>query len=144
MNAMSSLVTRGCTEMKRYCYSTVPSLRYQSIYPPYSNVVHADPHSMGKLYGADPETFDGLAGVGDTFGTCLGPLSRNRLVTASPIKRQTNLNFEFAGSASLPALPELIPLVLCHHRTLFHTLLVCCSVGKLASGSRRGRISITS
>jgi glycerol-3-phosphate dehydrogenase len=50
MNAMSSLVTRGCTEMS----------------------------SMGKLFGADPETFWGLAGVGDTFGTCFGPLSRNR------------------------------------------------------------------
>lgn len=52
MNAMSSLVTRGCTEMS----------------------------SMGKLFGADQETFFGLAGVGDTFGTCLGPLSRNRKV----------------------------------------------------------------
>ncbi len=52
MNAMSSLVTRGCTEMAR----------------------------MGKLFGANEETFSGLAGVGDTFGTCLGPLSRNRQV----------------------------------------------------------------
>ncbi|RYH03692.1 NAD(P)-dependent glycerol-3-phosphate dehydrogenase [archaeon] len=50
MNAMSSLVTRGCLEMS----------------------------SMGKLFGADQETFNGLAGVGDTFGTCFGPLSRNR------------------------------------------------------------------
>ena len=47
-----SLVTRGCTEMAR----------------------------MGKLFGANEETFMGLAGVGDTFGTCLGPLSRNRQV----------------------------------------------------------------
>jgi len=52
MNAMSSLITRGCTEMSR----------------------------MGVLFGADQETFGGLAGVGDTFGTCLGPLSRNRQV----------------------------------------------------------------
>jgi len=52
MNAMSSLVTRGCIEMSR----------------------------MGQLFGADVETFGGLAGVGDTFGTCLGPLSRNRQV----------------------------------------------------------------
>lgn len=52
MNAMSSLVTRGCLEMGR----------------------------MGILFGADQETFAGLAGVGDTFGTCLGPLSRNRQV----------------------------------------------------------------
>jgi glycerol-3-phosphate dehydrogenase len=52
MNAMSSLVTRGCQEMGR----------------------------MGSLFGAEQETFMGLAGVGDTFGTCLGPLSRNRQV----------------------------------------------------------------
>mmetsp|Transcript_23266 Transcript_23266/g.21155 ORF Transcript_23266/g.21155 Transcript_23266/m.21155 type:complete len:146 (-) Transcript_23266:60-497(-) len=52
MNAMSSLVTRGCVEMGK----------------------------MGLLFGADVETFVGLAGVGDTFGTCLGPLSRNRQV----------------------------------------------------------------
>lgn len=52
MNALSSLITRGCTEMGR----------------------------MGVLLGADQETFAGLAGVGDTFGTCLGPLSRNRQV----------------------------------------------------------------
>ena len=54
MNAMSSLITRGCMEMSR----------------------------MGKLFGADQETFNGLAGVGDTFGTCLGPLSRNRFVSS--------------------------------------------------------------
>jgi glycerol-3-phosphate dehydrogenase len=52
MNAMSSLVTRGVLEMS----------------------------SMGVLFGAEQETFEGLAGVGDTFGTCLGPLSRNRKV----------------------------------------------------------------
>lgn len=52
MNAMSSLVTRGCKEMT----------------------------SVGKLFGAKAETFHGLAGVGDTFGTCLSPFSRNRRV----------------------------------------------------------------
>lgn len=52
MNSLSSLVTRGCTEMAR----------------------------MGMIIGADQETFFGLAGVGDTFCTCLGPLSRNRKV----------------------------------------------------------------
>ena len=50
MNAKSSLITRGCMEMA----------------------------SMGKLFGANPDTFIGLAGVGDTFATCFGPLSRNR------------------------------------------------------------------
>lgn len=31
------------------------------------------------MMGAQYETFMGLSGVGDTFGTCLGALSRNRL-----------------------------------------------------------------
>lgn len=49
-NAMSGLVTRGCGEMRR----------------------------LGNLLGAKPATIAGLSGVGDTFGTCFGPLSRNR------------------------------------------------------------------
>lgn len=49
-NAMSGLVTRGCAEMRR----------------------------LGLTLGAKPSTIAGLSGVGDTFGTCFGPLSRNR------------------------------------------------------------------
>ena len=49
-NAMSGLVTRGCGEMRR----------------------------LGNTLGARPSTISGLSGVGDTFGTCFGPLSRNR------------------------------------------------------------------
>ena len=49
-NAMAALVTRGCVEMKR----------------------------VALTLGASPETLTGLTGVGDTFGTCFGPLSRNR------------------------------------------------------------------
>lgn len=49
-NAMSGLVTRGCGEMRR----------------------------LGLTFGAMPSTIAGLSGVGDTFGTCFGPLSRNR------------------------------------------------------------------
>jgi len=49
-NAMSGLVTRGCAEMRR----------------------------LGRSLGARPSTIAGLSGVGDTFGTCFGPLSRNR------------------------------------------------------------------
>jgi glycerol-3-phosphate dehydrogenase (NAD+) len=49
-NAMSGLVTRGCGEMRR----------------------------LGLTFGARPSTIAGLSGVGDTFGTCFGPLSRNR------------------------------------------------------------------
>jgi len=51
-NAMSGLVTRGCAEMRR----------------------------LGLYLGAEPSTLAGLSGVGDTFGTCFGPLSRNRNV----------------------------------------------------------------
>lgn len=49
-NAMSGLVTRGCAEMRR----------------------------LALTLGAKPSTIAGLSGVGDTFGTCFGPLSRNR------------------------------------------------------------------
>jgi len=49
-NAVSGLVTRGCGEMRR----------------------------LGMYLGAQQSTLSGLSGVGDTFGTCFGPLSRNR------------------------------------------------------------------
>ena len=49
-NAMAGLVTRGCVEMKR----------------------------IAQVLGGRPSTLSGLSGVGDTFGTCFGPLSRNR------------------------------------------------------------------
>lgn len=51
-NAMAGLVTRGCWEMRR----------------------------VALALGAQPSTLMGLSGVGDTFGTCFGPLSRNRNV----------------------------------------------------------------
>lgn len=49
-NAQSSLITRGLAEMAR----------------------------LGVALGADPLTFQGLAGVGDLIATCQSPLSRNR------------------------------------------------------------------
>lgn len=51
-NSMAALVTRGCSEMRR----------------------------IATLKGASPVTLSGLSGVGDTFLTCFGPLSRNRTV----------------------------------------------------------------
>lgn len=51
-NAMAALVTRGCGEMRR----------------------------LVSTLGGDESTVFGLSGVGDTFGTCFGPLSRNRQV----------------------------------------------------------------
>ena len=49
-NAQAGLVTRGCLEMQ----------------------------TLARSLGASPNTLMGLSGVGDTFGTCFGPLSRNR------------------------------------------------------------------
>jgi len=49
-NSMAGLVTRGCLEM----------------------------NTLARAMGAKPSTLMGLSGVGDTFGTCFGPLSRNR------------------------------------------------------------------
>mmetsp|Transcript_2116 Transcript_2116/g.6309 ORF Transcript_2116/g.6309 Transcript_2116/m.6309 type:complete len:409 (+) Transcript_2116:101-1327(+) len=51
-NSMAALVTRGCSEMRR----------------------------LALNMGASPVTLSGLSGVGDTFLTCFGPLSRNRTV----------------------------------------------------------------
>lgn len=51
-NAMAALVTRGCGEMRR----------------------------LVSVMGGEDYTVFGLSGVGDTFGTCFGPLSRNRMV----------------------------------------------------------------
>jgi len=51
-NAMAALVTRGCGEMRR----------------------------LVVTFGGESSTVFGLSGVGDTFGTCFGPLSRNRQV----------------------------------------------------------------
>lgn len=49
-NSQASLITRGLAEMGR----------------------------LGVALGADPLTFQGLAGVGDLIATCTSPLSRNR------------------------------------------------------------------
>ncbi|CEM03367.1 unnamed protein product [Vitrella brassicaformis CCMP3155] len=49
-NAISGIVTSGAMEMRRF----------------------------GRKMGAKASTFSGLSGAGDLFGTCFGPLSRNR------------------------------------------------------------------
>ncbi|GMI38383.1 hypothetical protein TrCOL_g4876 [Triparma columacea] len=87
-NAMSGLVTRGCAEMRR----------------------------LGLYLGAEPSTMAGLSGVGDTFGTCFGPLSRNRNVgirigkgeKLEDIKRDMNEVAE--GVETAGALVELIKM----------------------------------
>lgn len=52
LNAQAALITRGLAEITR----------------------------LGIALGADPETFAGLAGIGDLVLTCTGSLSRNRSV----------------------------------------------------------------
>ena len=39
----------------------------------------AETARLGVRLGADPLTFSGLAGLGDLVGTCMSPLSRNRM-----------------------------------------------------------------
>lgn len=51
-NAKSALMTRGIVEISRF----------------------------GVTLGAEPETFAGLAGIGDLITTCISPYGRNRLV----------------------------------------------------------------
>jgi glycerol-3-phosphate dehydrogenase (NAD(P)+) len=51
-NAKAALFTRGIVEMKR----------------------------LGVYMGADPETFNGLSGMGDLVTTCISPYSRNRRI----------------------------------------------------------------
>lgn len=51
-NAKSALMTRGIVEISR----------------------------LGVALGAEPETFSGLAGIGDLITTCISPYGRNRMV----------------------------------------------------------------
>ena len=57
-NAKSALMTRGIVEMTRF----------------------------GALLGANPETFNGLSGIGDLITTCMSPHSRNRRVGEELVK----------------------------------------------------------
>lgn len=86
MNAQSAVVTRGCNEVQR----------------------------LALYLGARPSTLMGLSGVGDTFGTCFGPLSRNRTLglrvgKGEPIKEILASMTEVAeGYATTFSLVELI------------------------------------
>lgn len=52
LNTRAALITRGLTEIRR----------------------------LGRKLGADPQTFSGLAGVGDLMLTCTGTISRNHTI----------------------------------------------------------------
>mmetsp|Transcript_5877 Transcript_5877/g.12899 ORF Transcript_5877/g.12899 Transcript_5877/m.12899 type:complete len:139 (+) Transcript_5877:1012-1428(+) len=85
-NAMAALVTRGCAEMRRLVVSL----------------------------GGESSTVFGLSGVGDTFGTCFGPLSRNRMVgfrlgQGEPLEEIIDSMAEVAeGVATSRALAKLV------------------------------------
>eukprot|EP00636_Phaeomonas_parva_P008879 CAMPEP_0118855742 /NCGR_PEP_ID=MMETSP1163-20130328/3463_1 /TAXON_ID=124430 /ORGANISM="Phaeomonas parva, Strain CCMP2877" /LENGTH=415 /DNA_ID=CAMNT_0006788693 /DNA_START=271 /DNA_END=1518 /DNA_ORIENTATION=+ len=85
-NAMAGLVTRGCWEMRR----------------------------VALVLGAKPSTLMGLSGVGDTFGTCFGPLSRNRSLGVRLGKGETledilaSMNGVAEGVPTAFALRELV------------------------------------
>jgi glycerol-3-phosphate dehydrogenase (NAD(P)+) len=103
-NARAALITRGLAEMTR----------------------------LGVKLGADPQTFAGLAGIGDLVLTCTGSLSRNRSVGLE-IGRGATLSEVLQGrdtvaegvttTESAKALAEKegveMPIVQAVHRVLF-------------------------
>ena len=84
-NAKAALVTRGLVEMAR----------------------------LGEACGAEPETFAGLAGMGDLFVTCWHPTGRNRrageLIArgATPEEASAEIGHAVEGLSTAPVLRDL-------------------------------------
>lgn len=84
-NAKSALITRGLVEMAR----------------------------LGEACGAEPETFAGLAGMGDLIATCFHPLGRNRrageLIArgATPDEAKAQIGQVVEGLTTAPVLRDL-------------------------------------
>jgi glycerol-3-phosphate dehydrogenase (NAD(P)+) len=84
-NAKSALITRGLVEMAR----------------------------LGEACGAEPETFSGLAGMGDLVATCFHPLGRNRrageLIArgATPDEARAQIGQVVEGLTTAPVLRDL-------------------------------------
>jgi glycerol-3-phosphate dehydrogenase (NAD(P)+) len=84
-NAKAALITRGLVEMAR----------------------------LGEALGADPETFAGLAGMGDLIVTCWHPSGRNRRAGAliagglSPAEAAEEIGQVVEGLATAPVLRDL-------------------------------------
>ena len=83
-NTRAALITRGLAEIAR----------------------------LGSVLGADPQTFAGLAGMGDLVATCTSPLSRNRtfgenLGRGMPVAEAAALNPTAEGVASCEPVLEL-------------------------------------
>ena len=84
-NTKASLITRGLAEMSR----------------------------LGTAMGADPQTFSGLAGMGDLIATCTSRHSRNRHAGEllaqgrTPAGAETEIGMVAEGITSAPSLLEL-------------------------------------
>lgn len=84
-NAKAALITRGLVEMAR----------------------------LGEAFGASPETFSGLAGMGDLMVTCFHPSGRNRrageLIArgASPDEARAEIGQAVEGLTTAPVLREV-------------------------------------
>ena len=84
-NAKAALITRGLVEMAR----------------------------LGEACGAEPETFSGLAGMGDLMVTCFHPHGRNRrageLIArgASPAEAKAQIGQAVEGLTTAPVLRDL-------------------------------------
>jgi glycerol-3-phosphate dehydrogenase (NAD(P)+) len=84
-NAKAALITRGLVEMAR----------------------------LGEACGADPETFAGLAGMGDLIVTCFHPTGRNRrageLIArgATPEEAKAEIGHVVEGLTTAPVLRDL-------------------------------------
>jgi glycerol-3-phosphate dehydrogenase (NAD(P)+) len=84
-NAKAALITRGLVEMAR----------------------------LGEALGADPDTFAGLAGMGDLIVTCWHPTGRNRrageLIAqgASPEEARSRIGQVVEGLTTAPVLRDL-------------------------------------
>jgi len=83
-NTKAALITRGLAEMAR----------------------------LGSVLGADPQTFAGLAGMGDLVATCMSALSRNRTFGENvgrgmPVAEAVALNPTAEGVASCEPVLEL-------------------------------------
>jgi glycerol-3-phosphate dehydrogenase (NAD(P)+) len=84
-NAKAALITRGLVEMAR----------------------------LGEAFGAEPETFSGLAGMGDLMGCCFHPSGRNRrageLIArgATPDEARAEIGQAVEGLTTAPVLRDL-------------------------------------
>jgi glycerol-3-phosphate dehydrogenase (NAD(P)+) len=106
-NSRAMLMTRGLAEMARF----------------------------GVRMGADPSTFLGLAGVGDTFATCSSPLSRNYRV-GMRLARGESLEQILADLGSTAEGVQTVQIVEAHAKRLGVMMPITEGVAALIAGTR--------